>query len=101
MIEINADVILSNLFATGMELVTIRDLNATKDALAEKFPNLYVDVSDGSICMAIDQRPDLFIWLEDAIYPKKKFTSEYVDKYFNWRVPEKDREMFVKTIIGN
>jgi hypothetical protein len=102
-IEINADVILANLFANGSKMVNVRDLNAAKDALAKSCPDLYVDVSGGSLCMAVDERPDLFCFsyqLEDTVFPVKEITKEYVEQHYNWRIPEKYRGsgIFEKTL---
>jgi len=98
---IDADCVLANMFAYGgMDQVTIRDLNLFRERVESRVDNVFVDVCGDTICMAVDQRPDMFSWGDESVRrvtgaEPRLFTQEYVDSYFNWRIPEDCRGVFV------
>lgn len=100
-VVIDADCVVANLFAAGQRQVTVRDLNLLRQKLEQRFEDLYIDVCGDTICMIVDERPDLFRWEDDGLSPAEKregetFSEGYVREYFNWRVPEHERKDFEK-----
>jgi hypothetical protein len=99
---IDADLVAANLMAFhNKQVVSIRALNKFKELLESLLQGryLYVDVCSGSICMAVDNRPDMFYWDDEGLHRRdgcdpKFFTMEYVEKHFNWRIPKRVRTSF-------
>ncbi len=96
---IDADCVLANMFALGREEVTVRELNLFRERVEKAVANIFIDVSGDTICLAVDQHPDMFEWCDEIIKRVNKsndqlFRREYVDKYFNWRIPAEARGAF-------
>lgn len=96
---IDADCVLANMLSLGWKEVSIKDLNHFRERFEKKAKNIFIDVTGACICMAIDQRPDMFVW-NDTIRKKKGselwFTRKYVRSYFNWRIPKGFKRIFVE-----
>lgn len=99
---IDADLVVANLMAFhNKQFVSIRALNKFRELLESLVQGqyLYVDVCSDSICMAVDNRPDMFYWDDEGLHRRegcdpKFFTMEYVEKNFNWRIPKEARVFF-------
>jgi hypothetical protein len=98
---INADCVLANALCGNRREVSIRDLNAILMRLETIFSDVHVDISMETILWAVDQRPDMFGWREDIVRrvddSDSRFSRDYVDHYFNWRIPETMRTQFVES----
>lgn len=97
LIVIDADCILANLLQTS-EQVTTRDLNRVRTAIEKEVPSVYVDVTRDCIIWAVNRNPDMFSSRDNVIKRMKKWTEEYVDETFNWRIPENIRKIVLKKL---
>ena len=101
MTTIDADLIIAGLIVFGkLTAVVPRDLNLVREKIESQIPELFIDVSSGSICMGCDHRPDMFKWENDVISPNQHseefFTEEYFNKYFLWRLRPEWRSVIIE-----
>lgn len=98
---VNADCVLANALASGRTSLSLRELNSIRTELQQCFSDVYFNLSLDSILWAVTERPDMFGWQDDEVKRAEKsdarFRPEYVDSYFNWRIPARIRGRFVST----
>lgn len=102
--RVPVDVILANLMDLRMNRVTIRQLNLLKERIWEEL-HTYIDTASNALILAIDCRPDLFVWdsdaEEEAICKNEiswKLSRADVESYFNWRIPDRIKGRFMKIL---
>jgi len=99
---IDPEHVLVNLMVRGWERITICDLKDFRHKIEATVPDVFVDVSEDSICEVLETLPTMFVWDGDEITRAQGadefFKQEFVDRHFNWKLPQEVREGFLSAL---
>lgn len=88
MVKLDGKELLATLFAGGNESATLTfgDLRDFRYRLEDEISGIYVDISSNTINSVVEERPDLFTWLDGRIVPSTDpYAREYCSlKHMRW-----------------
>jgi len=103
MIEISSKVILVNGLLVKKSL-TSYFLKKVKNQICSNLGKelIYVDVTNDSVCSAVEINPDLFYWNKNKVIRAKNsenfYNADYIDKFINGRLPKEISDLVKRAI---
>jgi hypothetical protein len=97
---IDADCILANLLLFR-EAVTLGQLNDVRVKIEQRFPDVYVDVTQECLVWAANEYPEMFALSYGMVRKVKPWTRDYVEEFFNWRIPAEIRAGVLEALASS